>query len=136
MKSFAPRGLRPSMRSLLAVMALIAALLAIALPRYFSSVEESKELTLRQSLQIMRDAIDKFYTDNARYPETLADLVEKRYLRSVPIDPVTESTQTWVPVAPRDSFPDKGGVPVRGKVFDVRSGAKGKTRDGVEFASF
>jgi general secretion pathway protein G len=106
----------------------LAALLAIALPLYFDSVEKSKEAVLRQSLQVTRDAIDGFYTDNARYPEALGDLVEKRYLRAVPVDPITDSADTWVLVAPPE------GTSVRGKVFDVKSGAKGKTRDGVEFA--
>ena len=113
----------------------VAALLAAALAFYVPDAEKSKEAALRQSLREMRDAIDKFYTDNARYPEALGDLVEKRYLRAVPVDPVTGSAQTWLLVAPRESFPDKGGVPARGQVFDVKSGAKGRTPGGVEFAS-
>jgi general secretion pathway protein G len=127
MKSLALRN-GPALRGLLAVTVAIAALLAIALPLYFDSVEKSREAVLRQSLQVTRDAIDGFYTDNARYPEALGDLVEKRYLRAVPVDPITDSADTWVLVAPPE------GTSVRGKVFDVKSGAKGKTRDGVEFA--
>lgn len=112
---------------LLVVMAVIATLLTIALPRYFGSVEKSKEVTLKQSLTVMRDAIDKFYADNGRYPETLGDLVEKRYIRSIPVDPITESTESWVPVAPPES------AEVKGNVYDVKSGAPGKTHDGIEF---
>ena len=77
-------------------MAIIATLLTIALPRYFGSVEKSKEVTLRQSLNVMRDAIDKFYADNGRYPDKLEELVEKRYIRAVPVDPITDSPATWV----------------------------------------
>jgi general secretion pathway protein G len=114
---------------LLVVMAIIAILITIALPRYFGSVEKSKEVTLRQSLNVMRDAIDKFYADNGRYPDAVADLVEKRYLRAIPVDPVTESKDTWIVIAPPAS------ASVKGNVYDIRSGAQGKNRDGVEFSA-
>jgi len=114
---------------LLVVMAVIATLLTIALPRYFTSVDRSKEATLKQSLSVMRDAIDKFYADNGRYPEALGDLVDKRYIRSLPVDPITESSESWVLVAPPE------GSNVKGSVYDVKSGAPGKTHDGVDFES-
>jgi general secretion pathway protein G len=113
---------------LLVVMAIIATLLTIALPRYFGSVEKSKEVTLRQSLNVMRDAIDKFYADNGRYPEKLEDLVEKRYIRAVPLDPITESVETWILV------PVPGAM-AQGAVYDVKSGAKGSASDGKPFES-
>jgi general secretion pathway protein G len=111
---------------LLVVMAIIATLLTIALPRYFGSVEKSKEVTLKQSLNVMRDAIDKFYADNARYPERLEELVEKRYIRAVPLDPITESAATWVVVPPPESV-------AKGAVYDVKSGAEGKASDGKPY---
>ena len=111
---------------LLVVMAIVATLLTIALPRYFGSVERAKEATLRQSLAVMRDAIDKHYADTGRYPDTLEELVAKKYIRSLPVDPVTESAATWVTVAPLDGT--KGGV------FDVRSGAPGNAASGGAFA--
>jgi general secretion pathway protein G len=114
---------------LLVVMAIIATLLSLALPRYFGSIDKSKEVTLMQSLSVMRDAIDKFYSDNGRYPDQVADLVERRYLRTVPVDPVTESTDTWVVIAP------PANASLKGNVYDIRSGAQGKTRDGVEFSA-
>src|SRR6185312_426091 len=80
---------------LLVVMAIIAVLLTIATPRYFNSVERSKEAVLRQDLNVMRDAIDKFHGDTGSYPRDLAELVEKRYLRAIPVDPLTESSETW-----------------------------------------
>lgn len=112
---------------LIVVMAIIATLLTIALPRYFGSVERSKEVTLRQSLNVMREAIDKFNADNGRYPERLEDLVEKRYIRAIPVDPITESVATWVIV------PVPGAM-AQGAVYDVRSGAEGNTSDGKPFA--
>ena len=110
---------------LLVVLAIIALLLTIALPRYFGSVEKSKEVALKENLQVLRSGIDKFYADKGEYPPTLADLVTQRYFRSVPMDPVTESAATWQLIASPDS--DKPGV------ADIRSGAKGKTREGVPF---
>lgn len=106
---------------LLVVMAIIATLLSIVAPRYFNSLDRSKETVLRQDLSIMRDAIDKFYSDTGKYPAELAELVEKRYLRAVPVDPLTESAATWVAVPP------PGGI---AGVYDVRSGSPAQAKDG------
>ncbi len=111
---------------LLVVMAIIATLLTLVIPRYFGSVDRSKEVVLKQSLATVREAIDKHYGDTGRYPESLQDLVDKRYIRSLPFDPVTESTATWALVPPADAA--KGGV------YDLHSGAPGTTRDGTPFA--
>ncbi len=110
---------------LLVVMVIIATLLTIAVPRYFSSVEKSKEAVLRQDLALMREALDKYYGDNGRYPDALEDLVSKKYLRSLPADPITGSAKTWLVIAPGTT--DKGGV------YDVKSGAPGNARDGSEY---
>ena len=115
---------------LLIVMAILATLLTVALPRYFGSVERSKEVTLRQSLTVMRDAIDKYYADKGRYPETLGDLVQERYVRSIPVDPVTGLADGWVTVPPPDGALSREGV------YDVRSGAPGKSSDGQDYAEF
>lgn len=110
---------------LLVVMAIIATLVAIAAPRYFNSVEKSKEAVLRTDLSALREAIDKYYGDTGKYPDTLDDLVTKRYLRALPVDPITESAASWAPVSPPDA--EKGGV------FDVHSGASGNGRDGTPY---
>lgn len=110
---------------LLVVMAIIATLLSIAVPRYFGSVDKSKEVALKENLQVLRTGIDKYYGDKGVYPSALGDLVTQKYFRSVPIDPITESSATWQGVSSPD--PDKPGV------ADIRSGAKGKTRDGVPY---
>ena len=115
---------------LLVVMAILATLLTLALPRYFGSVERSKETTLKSSLAVMRDAIDKHYADTGRYPDGLDDLVSKRYIRALPVDPITESAKTWVVVAPPDQSGAKGGV------YDVKSGAEGKGSDGTEYVDW
>ncbi len=110
---------------LVVVMAIIALLLSLAAPRYFHSVDKSKETVLRADLAAMRDALDKFYGDNGKYPDTLAALVEKKYLRSVPVDPITESATTWTVVPPQN--PDQGAV------MDVHSGAEGNGSDGTPY---
>jgi general secretion pathway protein G len=110
---------------LLVVMAIIATLLSIAAPRYFHSVEKSREAVLHQNLALTREALDKYYGDNGRYPDSLDDLIAKKYLRSLPADPITGDATTWLIIPPDD--PEKGGV------FDIRSGAPGNARDGSEY---
>jgi general secretion pathway protein G len=111
---------------LLVVLMIVALLLTLALPRYFGSIDRSKEAVLRENLMQMRDAISRYYADKGKYPESLDSLATEKYLRSVPLDPVTESDKTWVIVQPDD--PQKGGV------YDVKSGAAGKMKDGREFS--
>jgi general secretion pathway protein G len=110
---------------LLVVMAVLAVLLTLAVPRYFGSVEKSKEAVLRENLVLLRDSLDKFYTDNGKYPVALEDLVNKKYLRRVPVDPITESNITWIVIPPDD--PDKGAI------FDIKSGAPGTGSDGTSY---
>jgi general secretion pathway protein G len=110
---------------LLVVLSVIALMLTIALPAYFHSIDASKEKILAENLLVTRDAIDKFYGDTGRYPESLDELVEKRYLRSVPFDPITDSATTWHIVPPDEQFP--------GKVYDLKSGAPGANRDGQPY---
>lgn len=102
---------------LVVVMATIALLLTLALPRYFHAIDNGKLSVQRQNIATIRDAIDKFYGDQARYPETLQELVQSRYLRTIPIDPLTESPN-WIVIAPQD--------PTQGAVFDVRSAQPAK----------
>jgi general secretion pathway protein G len=113
---------------LLVVMTIIAILLTIAVPRYYASLDRSKEVVLKENLYQMRDAIGKYYADKGKYPESLAALESDKYLRKVPVDPITESTTTWIVVTHED--PQKSGV------FDVKSGAEGKALDGTEFSTW
>lgn len=113
---------------LLVVMAIIAMLLSLSMPRYFHSVDKSKEAALHSDLSGFRDAIDKYYGDTGKYPDSLDDLVVKKYLRSIPPDPITGSNLTWVPVPPGDSE--------KGKVFDVKSGAKDVAGDGTPYSEW
>lgn len=113
---------------LLIVMAIIGTLLSIAVPRYFRSLENARETVLKQDLAILREAIDKHLADLNQYPGTLAALVEKRYVRSVPVDPFTKSSETWT-LVPSDD-PDRQGI------RDVHSGSTDKASDGTELATW
>ena len=113
---------------LLVVLAVIATLLTLAVPRYFGSIDKSKEAVLKENLFQMRDAISRYHADKGKYPETLEALATDKYLRKVPVDPMTETAATWVVVPPSD--PQKTGV------YDVRSGAQGKGIDGTEYAQW
>jgi general secretion pathway protein G len=110
---------------LLVVMAILGTLLSIAVPRYYDSLKRAEEATLKQNLSLMREALDKHYADTGRYPNTLEELVSRRYLRRIPPDPITGTADTWTTVPPSD--------PESGRVYDVRSGAPGNARDGSAF---
>lgn len=113
---------------MLVVMVIIALLLTIAVPRYLHTLERSKETVLRQDLSALRESIDKFYGDTGKFPEALTTLVDKRYLRSIPVDPVSKSADTWVVVRADD--PEDTGVK------DVHSGAEGSGQNGVPYATW
>ena len=113
---------------LLVVLAIIALLLTLAVPRYFGSIDSTRETILADNLRNMREVIDQYPADSGRYPDSLEQLVEKKYLRSLPVDPITESTTTWTVVAPEDGAP--------GGVYDLRSGAPGNDRSGKPYADW
>lgn len=110
---------------LMVVLAVIATLLTLALPRYYSGLEKSREAVLQQNLALLRETLDKFYGDRGQYPTALDELVSNKYLRSMPVDPITDSSATWVSIPPPQ--PDMGGV------YDVKSGAQGVARDGTAY---
>jgi general secretion pathway protein G len=106
-------------------MAVVALLLSIAAPRYFGHIERAKENTLRQSLAVMRDALDKYQSDRGEFPESLDELVARQYLRAIPKDPYTDSNASWL-TAP----PPEGGS----GIYEVHSGAEGQAQDGSPLA--
>jgi general secretion pathway protein G len=112
---------------LLIVLAIIALMLTLALPEYFHSIDSSKEKVLVQNLHVTRVAIDQFYGDQGRYPDSLQELVDKHYLRSLPFDPVADSAATWQIIAPDEQFP--------GNVYDIKSGAEGTDVEGKAYGS-
>jgi general secretion pathway protein G len=113
---------------LLVVMAVLGLLATLVMPRYFQSVDRAKEAVLRSNLAEVRGALDKYVSDTGGYPDSLKQLVDRRYLRRVPLDPVTARDDSWILVKPQSA--DLGGI------YDVKSGAPGKGTDGSDYASW
>jgi general secretion pathway protein G len=113
-----PKGF--TLVELMVVLTIIALLISIVVPDYINRTRRAEEAVLKENLALMRDALDKHYADAGRYPGSLDELVTKRYLRSIPKDPFTDSTSTWIAVPPEDTR--------KGSVWDVHSSAKGYER--------
>lgn len=113
---------------MLVVLAIVALLLTIAVPRYFGSLERSREVVLKTNLKTLRVTIDKFYADKGKFPESLEELVEQKYLLAIPVDPITDSKSSWLPVNSLDTN-------VLG-IVDVKSGAPGQSTEGAPYASY
>jgi general secretion pathway protein G len=118
---------------LLVVLSLIMILSAMALVQHRNSVQTAKEAALKSDLFHMRDAIDQYYADKARYPESIEALVSERYLRAVPRDPITNSTTTWQ-IVPAESEP--GSLTLQPGIYDVKSGAQGTALDGSRYSDW
>ena len=106
---------------LLIIMTIIGILFAIAVPNYKHSLIKARESVLMEDLFQMRSAIDAYFADNGRYPDTLEDLTQGKYLRTLPRDPFTRSAETWITIPPE--FASSGEL-AEGQVFDVRSGSE------------
>lgn len=113
---------------LLVVLGIVALLLTLAVPRFFPSIDGAKETILADNLRNTRAVVDQYRSDTGRYPESLEQLVEKKYLREIPLDPITESRETWMLEAPQDG--EQGGF------ANLRSGAPGNDRRGRPFVEW
>lgn len=113
---------------LLVVLGIVALMLTLAVPRYFPSIDKSKEVVLADNLRNVRQVLDQYYGDTGRYPDSLEQLVEKRYLRALPYDPITESDASWIIVPPEDT--------TKGSIYNIRSGAAGNDRSGRPYADW
>lgn len=113
---------------LLVALTIMSTILAIAVPRYFSNIETAQENVLHEDLYVLRDAIDHYFSDKGVYPTVLSDLVTKNYLRAIPVDPFTQSSNSWVIAAPTD--------PSLGAVYDVHSGSPNKAVNGTWLTSW
>lgn len=113
---------------LLVVLAVLAILASIVAPNYLERVDGARETVLRKNLYGLREALDQFFRDKGRYPKDLKELVDQRYIRAVPEDPITGRADSWL------LLPSQSGQ--GGGVFDVRSGSTGQARDGTPFAQW
>ncbi len=118
---------------LLVVIALISILAAMAVVQYRNSIQRTQEATLKTNLFRMRDAIDQYYADKGKYPSSLDALVSDGYLRKVPEDPMTKSTDSWQTVP---AEPDPGNPSAEPGIYDVKSGAQGQSLDGSNFVDW
>ena len=109
---------------MLVVLSVIGLLLSLVAPSYLHHVDRAQELALKHNLKAVRESIDQFHADRGRDPTSLDELVTTHYLRELPLDPVTDRADTWVPVQ------------VDGAMHDLHSGASGKGSDGSAYASW
>ncbi len=124
--NFSKRGF--TLIELLVTLTIISLLLTIVAPRYFNSITKAEEAVLKQDLTLMRDVLDKYHADTGSYPDTLEDLISKKYLRKIPVDPVTKSETTWIFIPPASTG--------KGVIFDIKSGAPGNSRDGTPYSDW
>jgi general secretion pathway protein G len=127
-RPLAPRARGFTLVELLIVMAIIGMLLTIVVPRYFHTVAKARETVLKNDLAVLREAIDKYYADLNQYPDTLTALADKKYVRSIPVDPYTKLADSWVVVNSEDQ--DHPGI------RDVHSGTDQIAADGSPLASW
>lgn len=113
---------------LLVVLAIVSTLLLLVAPRYFQRVDVAQEAVLRDNLRTLRQVLDNFQGDHGRFPASLQELVDQRYLRTLPVDPLTGSAETWTLLPPPDGL--------EGAVYDLRSGAPGTAKDGSLYADW
>jgi general secretion pathway protein G len=122
-----------TMIELMIVMAIIAILMAVALPIYTRSIIRSKESVLKNNLYTLRTVIDEYTYDKQKAPQTLEDLVSDGYLRQVPIDPITGTADSWKLIMEDASNTVNQTQP---GIFDVRSGAEGTSLEGTPYSDW
>lgn len=116
---------------LLVVIALIGIISTIAVTQFRHMPQRAKEAVLKEDLYILRDVIDQHFADKGKYPGSLQDLVDAGYIRKVPVDPLTNSADTWViETVPAEDGEEAGGV------YDIHSGAPGTALDGTSYAEW
>ena len=131
------RGTGPAagftMIELLIVISIIVVLASMGMTQYRNSVVRAREAVLKEDLFRMRDAIDQYYADRNKYPSSLDDLVSDGYMREVPIDPMTQSKDTWQPVNAEANVNDATAEP---GIYDVKSGSDQSALDGTRYADW
>ncbi len=107
------------------VLMIISTLYLTVQPMLGNSAQKAKESVLKNNLRTVRDVISRFYKDNQRYPSGINELTEKKYLMFAPVDPITGKNDTWIIV--------NSGIG-KNDVYDIKSGAAGKTTDNIEYS--
>src|SRR5262249_38857707 len=118
---------------LLIVISIIMILASFALVQYRNSVTSAKEAALRSDLFFMRDAIDQYYADKGKYPDSLQTLVTENYIRQIPKDPFTLSTDSWQTI---EADPQPGSTTAEPGIYNVKSGSQDTAIDGSKYSDF
>jgi len=118
---------------LMIVMAIIVILVSIAIPQYQKSLIRSKEAVLKTNLYTLRQVIDEYTYDKQKAPQSLQDLVSAGYLRDIPVDPMTQSNQTWRTIM-EDALQSVNQT--EPGIFDVKSGSDKTGLDGTPYADW
>ncbi len=118
---------------MLVVVAIIGIIVTVASGQYRKSIQKAKEAVLREDLYIMRTAIDQYFADKGFYPSDLYALADESYIRDVPTDPITQSSDTWITT--QSNFDDRD-ISTEPGIIDVHSGADGYGMDGTSYADW
>ncbi len=121
------------MIEVLVVMSLIVILATVGMVQYRNSVKRAEEAVLKENLFRMRDAIDQFYADKTKYPQSLQDLVSEGYIREIPTDPMTRSKDTWQ-ATPAEPDPNNPAGEIG--IYDIKSGSDQTALDGTRYADW
>jgi general secretion pathway protein G len=122
-----------TMIELIIVMAIMLVLIVMAIPHFVGAVRHAREAALKEDLQTMRTAIDTYTMDKQKAPQSLDDLVQDGYLKSIPEDPITRSKDTWVP----DTSDSMTSVDETDSgITDVHSGSSETGSDGQPYSSW
>ncbi len=130
-RRWAARGF--TMVELLVVVSIVVILATLGMAQYRQSVLRAKEAVLKEDLFRMRDAIDQYYADKNKYPSSLEDLISEGYLREIPVDPITNSKDTWQTV---NAEPDATTSASQVGIYDVKSGSELQAMDGTNYADW
>ena len=118
---------------LMVVMLIIGVLMAIAVPNYVSAIKSAKEAVLKEDLHVIRNAIDSYTMDKQKAPQSLQDLVDAGYLKSIPTDPMTRATDSWVVNQSDDMHSLDQSEP---GIDDVHSGDEETGSDGQPYSTW
>ncbi|HYV76011.1 MAG TPA: prepilin-type N-terminal cleavage/methylation domain-containing protein [Candidatus Binatia bacterium] len=118
---------------LMVVISIIVILMSVAIPRYQTSILHARETVLRDDLYTLRSVIDQYTLDKQKAPQSLQDLVDAGYLKTLPMDPFTNSRESWVPVTDDSIMSPDQSQP---GIIDVHSGSDQKSSEGTAYSSW